>query len=316
MAFKLLDDGFRVPIGFKKITCHLIFDIKFALTRKARYVGGGHLTTVPASMTYSSVVSWDSVQIMFLVAALNDLDIKMCNIGNAYLNAETRERLWFAAGSKWGDRAGYPVIIVRALYGLKSSGAEWKKTFADYIKHTLGFEPCIGADDNVYLKPEKDKDGNEYYSYLIVYVDNVLLLHKDPDKYMNLINRDYRLKDKPEAPIMYLGANICRYTIHNDDNQVQCWAMSADSHVKKALEIVEQRLKNDNVMFRPSNKTSDHPFSSQSYRPELETSRECNDDETQFYQSLVGIMRRLSQIRRIDILTETSLLSTYLTTPA
>ena len=315
VAFRFLDDGSRVPIGFKKITCHLIFDIKFDLTRKARYVGGGHLTSVPASMTYSSVVSRDSVRIMFLIAALNDLDIKMCDIGNAYLNAETRERLWFVAGNEWGDRAGYPVIIVRALYGLKSSGAEWKKTFADYIKHTLGFEPCIGADDNVYLKPEKDKDGNEYYSYLIVYVDDVLLLHKDPDKYMNLINRDYRLKDKPEAPKMYLGADICKYTIHNDDNQVQCWAMSADSHVKKALEIVEQRLKNDNVMFRPSNKTSDHPFSSQSYRPELETSRECNDDETQFYQSLVGIMRWLCEIGRIDILTETSLLSTYLTTP-
>ena len=315
VAFRFLDDGSRVPIGFKKITCHLIFDIKFDLTRKARYVGGGHLTSVPASMTYSSVVSRDSVRIMFLIAALNDLDIKMCDIGNAYLNAETRERLWFVAGNEWGDRAGYPVIIVRALYGLKSSGAEWKKTFADYIKHTLGFEPCIGADDNVYLKPEKDKDGNEYYSYLIVYVDDVLLLHKDPDKYMNLINRDYRLKDKPEAPKMYLGADICKYTIHNDDNQVQCWAMSADSHVKKALEIVEQRLKNDNVMFRPSNKTSDHPFSSQSYRPELETSRECNDDETQFYQSLVGIMRWLCEIGRIDILTETSLLSIYLTTP-
>ena len=35
---------------------------------------------------------------MFLVAALNDLDIKMCDIKNAYLNDETRERLWFTAG--------------------------------------------------------------------------------------------------------------------------------------------------------------------------------------------------------------------------
>ena len=317
VAFRFLDeDGVRVPIGFKKITCHLIYDVNFDLTRKARYVGGGHLTSVPACMTYSNVVSRDSVRIMFLIAALNDLDIQMCDIGNAYLNAETRERLWFVAGDKWGNRAGCPVIIVRALYGLKSSGAEWKKTFAEYIRHTLRFEPCIGADDNVYLKPEKDSDGNEYYSYMIVYVDDVLILHKRPSKYMDQINRDYRLKDPPESPKMYLGADICKFIVNLGENdQVECWAMSADSHVKKALEVVEQRLKDGNVMFRASNKTSEHPFSSQSYRPELDVSKECNDDDIQFYQSLIGIMRWLCEIGRIDILTETSLLSTYLSSP-
>ena len=54
--------------------------------------------------------------------------------------------------------------------------------FADYIQHTLGFEPCFGADNNVYLKLEQDEHGNEYYSFIIVYVDNVLCINKDPDK--------------------------------------------------------------------------------------------------------------------------------------
>ena len=98
VAFKFLDDGTKIPIVFKKITCHLIFDVKFYLTRKARYVGGGHLTQVSPSLSYSSVVSRDSVHIMFLVAALNDLDVKMCDIGNTYLNDETIKRLWFTAG--------------------------------------------------------------------------------------------------------------------------------------------------------------------------------------------------------------------------
>ena len=46
VAFKLLDDGTKTPIGFKKITWHLIFDVNFDLTRKARVVGGDHLTQV------------------------------------------------------------------------------------------------------------------------------------------------------------------------------------------------------------------------------------------------------------------------------
>ena len=50
---------------------------------------------------------------MFLIAALNGLDIKMCDIGNAYLNAETRERVWFRVGPEWGpSREGCQVIIV------------------------------------------------------------------------------------------------------------------------------------------------------------------------------------------------------------
>ena len=100
VAFKFNDDNESIPIGFKKITCHLIFDVRFDLTRKARYVAGGHLTKVSPSMSYSSVVSRDSVRIMFLISALNDLDIKMCNIGSAYLDAETRERVWFKAGAE------------------------------------------------------------------------------------------------------------------------------------------------------------------------------------------------------------------------
>ena len=316
VAFKFFDHGEKMPIGFKEITCHMIFDVKFDLTRKARYVGGGHLTKVSPSMSYSSVVSRDSVRIMFLVAALNDLNIEMCDIGNAYLNAETRERVWFRAGSEWGSsRAGCQVMIVRALYGLKTSGAEWKKTFAEYIKHTLGYDPCIGADDNIYLRAEKTGDGHEYYSYIVVYVDDVLCIHQHPDRVLSMINRDYRLKEPPEPPSMYLGADISKYHIPGSPPGTYCWAMSADSHIQKALDIVKNRLKECGVMFKTSNKTAEHPFSSQSYRPELDLTEECNEEQVEFYQSLVGMLRWTCEIGRIDILTETSLLSTYLTCP-
>ena len=42
---------------------------------------------------------------------------------------------------------------------------------------------------------------------------------------------------------------------------------------------------------------------------------ECNNDQVQFYQSLVGIMRWLCEIGRTDILTETFLVFTYLSAP-
>ena len=38
-----------------------------------------------------------------------------------------------------------------------------KKTFASYIKITLEYEPCTGADDNVYFRAIKDYMGNRLY---------------------------------------------------------------------------------------------------------------------------------------------------------
>jgi Reverse transcriptase (RNA-dependent DNA polymerase) len=112
-----------VYVGFEEIACHMIFDVKMDLTRKARFVAGGHMTEPSASITYSSVVSRDSVHLAFLIAALNDLEILACDVGNAYLNAPCREKVWFVAGPEFGSRQGMVVKVVRALYGLKSSGA-------------------------------------------------------------------------------------------------------------------------------------------------------------------------------------------------
>ena len=102
---------------------------------------------------------------------------------------------------------------------------------------------------------------------------------------------------------MYPGADICKYHVNEDISGTKCWAMSADIHVNKALEVVQDRLRKDKVKFKGSNNTAEHPFSSQSYRPELDVTKECDEEQVQFYQSLVGIMRWICEIGRIDILT-------------
>jgi hypothetical protein len=74
LAFEFPENG-KVPPGFKKIDCHMIFDIKSDLTRKARFVAGGHMTDPPKESVFSSVVTRDSVRIAFTIAALNDLHV-------------------------------------------------------------------------------------------------------------------------------------------------------------------------------------------------------------------------------------------------
>ena len=60
IAFKFLDDGIPPPPCYKQMHCFIIFDVKMDLTRKARFVAGGHLTNTPTSMIYASLVSGES----------------------------------------------------------------------------------------------------------------------------------------------------------------------------------------------------------------------------------------------------------------
>ena len=70
------------------------------------------------------------MRLFFLLAALNDVDVLACNVQNAYINAETKEKVWFRGGDEMGPDKGKVVVIVRALYGLKSSGARWREHMA------------------------------------------------------------------------------------------------------------------------------------------------------------------------------------------
>ena len=64
------------------IKCYMIFDIKMSenFSRKVRIVAGGHMTKSPLLITYSSVVSRNSVRIALIAVALNDISMLACNI--------------------------------------------------------------------------------------------------------------------------------------------------------------------------------------------------------------------------------------------
>ena len=84
VAFDGKDKGMVAPVGYQVIRCHPIFDMKSTtLTRKVRFVAGGHTMDNPAAMTHASVVSRESVRIALLLAALNDLDVLTADVQNA-----------------------------------------------------------------------------------------------------------------------------------------------------------------------------------------------------------------------------------------
>ena len=280
-------------------------------TRKARLVAGGHTTSPPAGITYSSVVARDTVRIAFVIAALNGLEVMSCDIGNAYLNAPCREKIWCEAGTEFGSDKGKVMEIVRALYGLKSSGAAWRAMFASTL-HELGYVPSK-ADPDYWMKPRVKPNGDEYYSMVLVYVDDVLHFDHDPNLLMSNLESLYRLKDKAEAPDRYLGANIDKVQTA-DGNEM--WSMTSHEYLSSAIKNLEEELQKENAhpLRKYGKKAGERPFP-QNYRPEVDSSPELGDELATRYMQLIGILRWAIEIGRLDIQTEVSVLSQHQCVP-
>ena len=251
-------------IGYTEIRCHMIFDVKMDFTRKARFVAGGHLTDAPSSVTYSSVVSRDSVQLAFLIAKLNGLDVMACDVGNAYLHAPCREKVWFKGGIETGEDMGKVLVITRALYGLKSSGASWRSTLTGTLID-LGFQETY-ADPDVWRRSATRANGIHYYELLLVYVDDILLVSHDPKPTPLETGAFYELKEGSLGiPETYLGAQIYQHYLRDGR---KAWGMSSEKYTKNAVNTVEDLLKENGDTFHL--KTIAKQPLPLSYKPELD----------------------------------------------
>ena len=78
-------------------------------------LGGGHMIKAPVTITYATVVSRKTVRIMFLFVALNDLEVKLGDILNAYIKALVTGKAWTTLSSESGKDTGMTEGIVKAV---------------------------------------------------------------------------------------------------------------------------------------------------------------------------------------------------------
>lgn len=98
-----------------------------------------------------------------MLATLNELDIKIVDIDNAYLNTKYEAKVYVVVGPELFGKQneGKNAVIVRALYRLRSSGNTWITEFSTFITKELGYESSI-TDPDVYLKLFKKSDGSRF----------------------------------------------------------------------------------------------------------------------------------------------------------
>ena len=116
-------------------------------------------------------------------------------------------------------------------------------------------------------------------------------------------------KNSIEIPKMYLGADTKIVRTQSGD---EFWCIGANSYMKEAIRIVQERLKENGVQVKGKGR---HPYSSISYRPELDMTPFCSEDQIQLYQNLIGMLRWAVELGRIDILLEVSQMSSYMANP-
>ena len=123
VAFKSIEEGENVLIGYTFVRCHMIFYVNMEdFCRKAHPVAGGRLTDTPATITYTSVFFRETVCLDLLIAALNDLEVKCGDVMNVYTTDPIEEKIWTTLGPKFGPDTGKRSLVVRSMYGLKSTG--------------------------------------------------------------------------------------------------------------------------------------------------------------------------------------------------
>ena len=112
--------------GFQFAPLRMIFDVKVDLRRKYRLFIGGHVVDSTGHEVRASTINSVSARVLMTIAAANILEVMVGDIGNAYLHADTEEKVYTRAGAEFEAVGLMPegtlLEVVKALYGLPTSG--------------------------------------------------------------------------------------------------------------------------------------------------------------------------------------------------
>ena len=313
IAFEILESGIPAPSGWSKASGHLVWDVKMDFTRKARWVLDGHKCHDPVGSTFAGVVARDSVRIGLTYAALNKLNVCAGDIRNAYLQAPSSQKDYVICGEEFGlENVGKVALIHRALYGGKAAGRDFRNHLRSCMNF-LNFTSCP-ADPDVWMRPAMKADGTPYYEYVILYTDDTLVISENAEQVLRTeIGKYFVLKEESIGePSIYLGGKMRKVEL---ENGAEAWAFGSSQYVQAAVDNVNTWLdKEENKHWGKLPKNARTPLKP-GYRPELDVSTELNPSDASYFQSLIGVLRWIVELGRVDVCLEVSMMSSCLALP-
>ena len=174
----------------------------------------------------------------------------------------------------------------------------------------LDFESCP-ADPDVWMRQAKKADGNTYYEYILLYTDDAIVISENAEDILrNHLGKYFELKPSSIGPPkIYLGSRVRKVTL---DNGAKAWAFSPSQYVQAAVKNVESYLNAQDKYSMP--RRAETPMTT-SYRPELDVTPELDPTKAAYYMSLIGILRWMVELGRVDICLEVSMMSSHMALP-
>jgi hypothetical protein len=111
--------------------------------------------------------------------------VKGADIRNVYLQAPSLGKHFIICGPEFRlEYVGRVALVRPALYGGKVAGRDFWHHLRDCMGH-LGFSSS-SADPNVWIGLSKRSTGEEYYEYVLIYTDNVLMISELVEQVLRL----------------------------------------------------------------------------------------------------------------------------------
>eukprot|EP00934_Nitzschia_sp_Nitz4_P004162 Nitzschia sp. Nitz4//scaffold172_size47551//46105//46779//NITZ4_007149-RA/size47551-exonerate_protein2genome-gene-0.13-mRNA-1//-1//CDS//3329538774//4152//frame0 len=190
------------------------------------------------------------------------------------------------AGPEFGSLQDHVLVIVKALYSLKSSGFRWHERLADVLGDSMGFFLSHG-DPDVWMR---EREG--HYEYIAVYVDDLFLIaSKQPQQ-----NITSDLEQKYSFKLKGTGEVFSSIDYWHDKDGTLGVCSPRKYYIEKLLTSYKQMFGTDPKSYASPLEKGDHP--------ELDASPER-------YQSLVSSLQWAVTLRRLDILTAVMTLSSF-----
>jgi hypothetical protein len=301
-TFRVVPDGMPMPKGYKRIPYHCVLDVKVDLRLKSRIVANGARTPdVEREEVFSTVVSMEAVRLGFLLARLNGLSVCAGDIGNAYLNARTREKVYIVAGPEFGPKyEGKRLIIYKALYGLKTSSRRYAEHCSSKLR-SMGYRPSR-ADPDLWIK--RFPDG--HYEYIARYVDDIIAFSRDPMSVMEEFKKTYLMKGVGK-PQYYLGGDVLDMPKEWHAEGIYT-AFSAETYITNVIPKLAKMCGKETFH------KSHTPFDAE-YHAELDDSPLMDSEGISKYRALIGSGNWILTLGRFDIAYALQSLARYSAAP-
>jgi hypothetical protein len=163
--------------GMKILKSRYVYKIKRKfgkITRfKARLVAMGYGQEDSLELNFAPVVKPTTVRLCFALALQYDLHVHQVDISNAFCYAKMEgPPVYMHAPEGMDLPSGKCFLLLRSLYGLRTSPKAWNKTIDKSLKR-LHYKPTI-SDPCLYYRRH-----NGTVHFILVYVDDILIFSAD-----------------------------------------------------------------------------------------------------------------------------------------